>query len=1021
MLKRHRRLIATSTVVVVAVVAVPSGASAYKRWKARNARTKISHFLKDPSAGEVSPEVLQELMATRGEAEPEQGEAEGDDAMRRRVASRMLWGVPTPEVMEHRARVAYRESRRWEKTLPRARAPWDWFAEPSGANKAVVSGLSWVNLGPTNANFQFNGTLYNEVDSGRISGIAVHPVDPQVVYLATSGGGVWKTFNFGTANPTWAPVSESLGNLAIGAMDLDPTNPETLYVGAGDFVDTPGGHVVKSEDGGATWGEPVGLSGQYPAGSGGLSVKALRIRAVKVDPANPSVVLVGTEVGLFRSTNAGASFTLVDLPNSGTVQKSESVWSIVYTGAVGGVSRWALSGTYACAANLPPPEPGLGQEAGEVGCAAGNPGDIWTSTDAGATWSSRKAAGTIPSTLVGRITLAAGTPSSATPPVTVVYAQLGNQDEYYGSAGAGYWRSINSGTNWTSITGTLANATTSVNGERDCGSVNVNDAQAWYNAAIAVDPANDNNVLVGGMLCGLRTRNGLASSPSWENVSHWLPSSGYGQVTGGTLDYVHADWHRALIVRTATGSVALAGTDGGLYVSRNLFDATPAYRVAWDGQNRGIVTHLSYSVASGDPATGNPYLAYTGLQDNGTRFRDPSAGPLSTTFNQVIGGDGFGAVAAKNPVSGATIYWASVNGSSEYCIPTAANNQCNAGTAWTTRDPTPRSISSCSTDGYQFIIRYALAPASPNPNTVLTATNSSIHRVSGTGNWQVISPCLTGYTRLLSASPTIDGLYAVSMSGGRFYVTSNCQGSTTNCTWTRTSVLGFDVNGNGTIALDEQLSYTTQAAFPPTTPQGTSPGDVFVAASVAPLTGDNATVVPDALGHLFITRDRGTTWAPLHGNGTGHDLPNVGIDVVQYDPSDLTNRTLYVGTELGVYRSTDAGETWERFGSGLPLARVSDMFISRTGALMRVATYGRGLWELYPSATAEKGVSGNGDWNRDQQLDFVDLAAAASRLGSDPSTTALPHYDWNSDMTGTVNGIDSADLSELLNRMGGRP
>jgi hypothetical protein len=196
---------------------------------------------------------------------------------------------------------------------------------------------------------------------------------------------------------------------------------------------------------------------------------------------------------------------------------------------------------------------------------------------------------------------------------------------------------------------------------------------------------------------------------------------------------------------------------------------------------------------------------------------------------------------------------------------------------------------------------------------------------------------------------------------------------------------------------------------------------VYVAASAAPVTNDNLSVVPDALGHLFITQDRGATWAPLHGNGTGFDLPNVGIDVVKYDPSDLTNNTLYVGTELGVYRSTDAGQTWQRFGQGFPMVKVTDMFISRTGSMMRVSTFGRGLWEIYPSATAEKGVSGNGDWDRNQQLDFVDLAATASRLGTSPATTAQPYYDWNTDVTGTVNGTDSDDLTELLNRIGGRP
>jgi hypothetical protein len=521
------------------------------------------------------------------------------------------------------------------------------------------------------------------------------------------------------------------------------------------------------------------------------------------------------------------------------------------------------------------------------------------------------------------------------------------------------------------------------------------------------------------MLCGLRTLNGLAASPTWENVAHWLPSSGFGNVTGGALDYVHADWHRARIVRTASGSVAMAGTDGGLFVSRNLFNATPP-QVVWTGQNRGLVTHLSYSVASGDPATGNAYLAYTGLQDNGTRFRDPAAGAASTTFNQVIGGDGFGAAAGRDSATNATIYWAGVNGEHEYCIPTAANSQCNSGTAWIAKDPTPVSGAACG-DAQPFIIRYAPVPASPRPNTFITLTDRGVHRVSGTGAWATVSPCLNGFTRNLTASPTIDGLFGVAMSGGRFYVTSNCQNTTTACTWTQSSPLGFDVNGNGTLETREQVAYTAMVAFPPTTPAGKNPGDVYVAASAAPIAQDNLTVVPDALGHLFITQDRGTTWAPLHGNGTGFDLPNVGINVVRYDAGDATNNTLFVGTELGVYRTTDGGQTWHRYGVGLPLVSVTDMFLSRTGALLRVGTYGRGLWEIHPSATAEKGVNGNGDWNRDQQLDFVDLAASASRLGTDPSTAAQPFYDWNTDMVGTVNGTDSSDLTELLNRIGGRP
>ena len=1017
---RLRARAALLACLCLCALAIPSGVQAYKRWRDAKERSQLSDYLIRPLAGD---EGWAEL-PRRAELEGEDGEAEGDDPRRRLIASRALWGAPPPALTARNARIAHDEATKWAHLMPRERSPVDFMVAPGAPSPlAVVSGDSWVNLGPTDAAFQWNGSQYSEVDSGRISGILVDPRDAQTVTIATSGGGIWRTHNFGVANPTWQPIAEALGNLAIGAMDMDPQAPDTLHVGLGDFVDTPGGQMVKTTNGGASWSAPVTLSGAYPAGSGGLSVTTQRIRVVKVDPVNPNVVLVGTEVGLFRSTNGGASYTLVDLPNS-AAQLAENVWSIVYTGQVGGVSRWALSGVYACAPGALPPEPSLGTIAG-AGCAGGNPGDLWVSTNAGATWTSRKAAGTLPATAVGRIRLGAGTPSGATPPATVIYAQLGNMDEA-ASAGAGYWRSNDSGLTWVPINGSLSNRTSAVFGSRDCGDVNVNNQQAWYNTAVAVDPTNNDRVLVGGMLCGLRTLSGTSGAPVWENVAHWLPSGGGGNVTGGTLDYVHADWHQALVVQIGTTIRAFAGTDGGLFYSDTLFGSAPAAPTTnlWTLANRGIVTHLSYSVASGDPATGNPFLTYTGMQDNGTRFRDSATAP--TTFNQVIGGDGFGAAAGRDTGTGNTIYWASVNGRQQFCVPSNTNNFCNQGNAFASR--TPSALNGCSpADALSFLVRFAPVPAHPTANTFLTATDRGVFRISGTaGTWAPVSGCMTApggaaaYVRNIHASPNFDGLYGAALSGGRFAVTSNCTGATTACTWTVNNPLGFDFNGDGTISTAERMSYTSMIAFPPG-PTGQPLGNVFVASSAAPVMQDGTTLVPDAMGHLFRTTDRGVTWTPLHGNGTGFDLPNVGINVIRYDPADTTNNTLYAGTQLGVYRTTDGGLTWHRYGVGLPMVSVTDLFIGRTGGILRAATFGRGLWEIYPSATAEKGVNGNGDWDRDLRLDFIDLAALSSRMGTNPSGGAQPYYDWNLDMVGTVNGIDEGDLTQFLSRFGDRP
>ena len=124
---------------------------------------------------------------------------------------------------------------------------------------------------------------------------------------------------------------------------------------------------------------------------------------------------------------------------------------------------------------------------------------------------------------------------------------------------------------------------------------------------------------------------------------------------------------------------------------------------------------------------------------------------------------------------------------------------------------------------------------------------------------------------------------------------------------------------------------------------------------------------------------------------------------------------------MGVYRTTDGGQTWRRFGAGMPMVRVTDLFIGQAGNLLRVATYGRGAWELYPNATSSHGASGDGDFDRNGQIDFLDLAATAARLGTDPTTSAEPYYDWRLDEVGASSALDESDLSTLLTKFGGSP
>ena len=109
-----------------------------------------------------------------------------------------------------------------------------------------------------------------------------------------------------------------------------------------------------------------------------------------------------------------------------------------------------------------------------------------------------------------------------------------------------------------------------------------------------------------------------------------------------------------------------------------------------------------------------------------------------------------------------------------------------------------------------------------------------------------------------------------------------------------------------------------------------------------------------------------------------------------------------------------------------PVVPVRDLYVAKNQDFIRVATYGRGLWEIYPSADANPGTPGNGDYDRNLRLDWIDLAAMSSRLGTTPANTAQPLYSWIMDITGVGTDppratIDEADLDALLGRFGGHP
>jgi len=144
--------------------------------------------------------------------------------------------------------------------------------------------------------------------SGRVSDFAFHPDHWQIHYVAFASGNLWKTENNGAS---WQTLFENEGSYAIGVVELDPSNPNTVWVGTGENNSQRsvafGDGVYKSMDGGKTW-KNMGLKD-----SGHISM-------IRIHPEYSNIVWVaaqgplwnsGGQRGLFKTTDGGENWTRI--------------------------------------------------------------------------------------------------------------------------------------------------------------------------------------------------------------------------------------------------------------------------------------------------------------------------------------------------------------------------------------------------------------------------------------------------------------------------------------------------------------------------------------------------------------------------------------------------------------------------------------------------------------------------------------------------------------------------------------
>lgn len=402
----------------------------------------------------------------------------------------------------------YRQYKRWEylaqdrldengALLNFSRMAWDAAQQYSFPEKKSDT----ENTGGCQSNWSILAPLDGYVTSpggynpglGRVNVVAFHPSDPLTLYAGTPAGGLWKTVNQGGS---WLPLTDHLPSIGVSGIAIHPQNPDLIYIltGDGDGADTYCIGVLKSQNGGLSW-EETGLS---------FGVTQLtRGYKLVMQPGNPEVMLAATSAGLYRSANAGQT------------------WSVVQTGDFVDIE-------------FNPANPSIQY--------ASTKNAVFRSVNAGASWSVISTNAGLP-TGETRVALAV---SPANPDYLYVFAGPADGDGIF----KGLYRSVDGG-----LTYSTQAVSPNVLGYAISGGDDRH--QSAYDLALAIDPDDAETVITGGINVW-RSENG---GETLDISAHWY----YPDLAGNGLQYTHADIHE-LVYNPLDGSL-WCGSDGGIFVS----------------------------------------------------------------------------------------------------------------------------------------------------------------------------------------------------------------------------------------------------------------------------------------------------------------------------------------------------------------------------------------------------------------------------------------------------------------------
>ncbi len=586
------------------------------------------------------------------------------------------------EGREYERGKGYKQFKRWEYFMERRVSASGEMPDPAaawkarkafldselGENRSLPTGLTWTPLGPA---YWQNGTPTPPTPgNGRINVVVQDPLDANKIYIGASSGGLWRSTNGGS---TWTGLTDNQPVLGVSGIAIDHTNTNTIYIGTGDGdgSDTYSVGVLKSTNGGATW-NPTGLS---------FNVPDLRsIRKLLMHPTDPNILFAATNIGVFKTIDAGVNWTSVSGISAHDVEFHPTNPSIVY----------------ACS------------------------DEFFRSSDGGNTFT-LIASGLPAATTINRFRIGVSPDEPEW-----VYVLGGNQLSFNGFQGI--YRSTDAGLNF-SLRANSPNIFGYQPNGSDLG------GQSQYDMALAINPANADELWVGGINVWKSSNGGT----SFVVQTQWtLPNN--------TTGYVHADIHELAMF----GNRLYSGSDGGVFKSENLGED-------WTDLTAGLSITQFYDVGGSQT---DPNIFIGGAQDNGTMVYSGTS-----TWAQRIGGDGITCII--NPVNPNIMYGCTQTGGIQKSV--------NGGASFSSIITTATFAGESSV----FATMYTLDPN--DPNTIYVGYKSIYKSTDAGITWTSLGNPnnSTNATNFIAVAPTNTNVIYVVKGGNQLYKTIN--GGTT---WT---------------------------------------------------------------------------------------------------------------------------------------------------------------------------------------------------------------------------------------------